>query len=180
MKDQASDKSGGAEQDLHFGAVSATVERTAKWDYRFMRLAQYLGTWSKDRSRRVGCVIIGPENDIRSTGYNGFPRDIDDSVEHRYERPLKYMWTEHAERNAIYNAARLGTPVGGCRMYLPWYPCIDCARAIVQCRISELIAIEPDWNDPQWKDHFGVTRQLFSETELIVRFLDPKRLRDDE
>src|SRR5438093_7701851 len=128
-------------------------EKQAKWDARFMRLAQHIGEWSKDPSRGVGCVIVGPDNDVLVTGYNGFPRGVNDEVEARYERPLKYLWTEHAERNAIYNAARRGIPLANARMYLPWYPCVDCARAIVQCRLAELIALEPNWDDRQWSEH---------------------------
>jgi dCMP deaminase len=65
-------------------------------------------------------------------------------------------------------------------MYLPWYPCVDCARAIVQCRLSELIALEPDWDDAQWSEHFQITRQLFSETDLKLRFLKPEVLVNTE
>src|SRR6266581_3511885 len=98
------------------------------WDTRFMVLARHIALWSKDPSRRVGCVIVGPNNEVRATGFNGFPRGVDDTKVERYDRPIKYLWTEHAERNAIYNAVRSGTPLDGCRMYLPWFPCMDCAR----------------------------------------------------
>ena len=76
-------------------------------DDRFMNLA-YVAEWSKDRSTKVGCVVIGPDREVRSMGYNGFPRGINDEIERRHARPDKY--TEHAERNAIYNAARVGVP----------------------------------------------------------------------
>src|SRR5689334_8457570 len=102
--------------------VESTV---ADWDSRFMKLAQQIATWSKDRSRQVGCVIVGPSNEIRAAGFNGFPRGVDDLNERRHTRPAKYKWTEHAERNAIYNAARVGIPLQGSRMYLPWFPCMD-------------------------------------------------------
>src|ERR1700739_3518019 len=78
------------------------------WDRRFMVLAASIGSWSKDRSAKTGCVIVGPDRLIRSTGFNGFVRGVDDEVAARHERPAKYSWTEHAERNGIYNAARLG------------------------------------------------------------------------
>src|SRR5262245_49631273 len=120
------------------------------WDSRFMRLAEHIGGWSKDRSTRVGCVIVGPNREIRSTGYNGFPRGVEDLVDERHSRPAKYKWTEHAERNAIYNAARIGVSIDGCAMYVPWFPCMDCARAIVQSGLSVLVAYRPDLDDPQW------------------------------
>jgi len=140
------------------------------WDIRFMELARQIGQWSKDRSRRVGCVIVGPKNEIRATGFNGFPRGVDDSVEARHERPAKYRWTEHAERNAIFNATRIGTPLEGCRIYVPWYPCMPCARAIVQVGISELICVEPDLSDPQWAADFAEVPDLLREGGVNVRF----------
>jgi dCMP deaminase len=87
------------------------------WDKFFMDMAKLVASKSKDRSRKVGCVIVGPDNEVRSVGYNGFPRGIADHIEWRHERPAKYKWTEHAERNAIYNSARAGIRTEGCRIY---------------------------------------------------------------
>lgn len=144
-----------------------------KWDRRFMDLARLISTWSKDRSTQVGCVIVGRNHVVHSTGYNGFPRGIDDEVEERHQRPVKYLWTEHAERNAIYNAASSGIPLLGSTAYVTWYPCVDCARALVQSGIRELVAFEPDWHDPKWGEHFLVTRELLAESGMAVRFLPP-------
>lgn len=145
------------------------------WDQKFMGLALHVAGWSKDRSRRVGCVIVGQGNEVRATGYNGFPRGIDDEAEHRHARPAKYAWTEHAERNAIYNSARSGVSTAQCKMYVPWYPCMDCARAIVQSGIAELVAVEPDWSDRVWGEQFHSVRELFDEVvasgSLRVRFV---------
>lgn len=141
------------------------------WDEYFMQLAALVATRSKDRSVQVGCVIAGPDNEIRSTGYNGFPRGIDDTIEARYERPEKYLWTEHAERNAIYNAARMGTALKGCRAYLPWFPCMDCARALVQAGVVELVSYEPDLQDKRWGEHFRRALLLFGEAGVHVRYI---------
>jgi dCMP deaminase len=140
-----------------------------------MELARHVGQWSKDRTTRIGSVIAGPNNEIRATGYNGFPRGVDDSIGERFERPGKYLWTEHAERNAIYNAARIGVPLEGCRIYIPWFPCIDCARAIVQCGLVEVVAIEPDWSDTHWGEHFRIAREMFRESSLSVTFMENVR-----
>lgn len=99
---------------------------------------------SKDRSRKVGAVIIGQEGEVRSTGYNGFPRGVDDDIEARHERPAKYHWTEHAERNAIYQAARVGTPLRGSILVCVAEGdgigvCSDCARGIIQAGIKMVI-----------------------------------------
>ena len=140
------------------------------WDSRWMSLAREIGRWSKDRSRGVGCVIVGPNNELRSTGFNGFPRGVDDEVDERHQRPAKYKWTEHAERNAIYNAARVGIPLEGCRIYLPWFPCMDCARAIIQTGISELICMEPSPHDSIWAADFADVPQMLREGGVRVRW----------
>jgi dCMP deaminase len=141
------------------------------WDTRFLSLAALVATWSKDDSRKVGCVIVGPDHDIRAIGFNGFPRGVDDNIPARKERPAKYAWTEHAERNAIYNAARIGVPLKGCTAYLPWFPCMDCARAIAQAGISELVCgQEPDLSDPKWGADFASVPVLLREAGVSLRF----------
>lgn len=141
------------------------------WDDYFMNLARAVAERSKDRSTKVGCVIVGPDNEIRSTGYNSFPRGINDDVPERHARPEKYVWTEHAERNAIYAAARVGTPLKGCKAYLPWFPCMDCARALIQSGIVELIGVQPDLNDPRWGEDFKRVGTLMAEAGVAVRFV---------
>jgi dCMP deaminase len=136
-----------------------------EWDLRFFELAKFVGQWSKDRSRKVGCVIVGRGREIRAIGYNGFPRGTDDGVIERHDRPTKYLWTEHAERNAIFQAARVGFALEGCTMYLPWFPCMDCARAIVQSGIARLIAVRPDPTDREWGTQFQAALQLLAETK---------------
>lgn len=143
------------------------------WDKRFIALALHIADWSKDRSTKVGCVIVGSNNEIRAIGYNGFVRGADDFLEERHARPAKYDWTEHAERNAIYQAARCGISLQGTRMYLPWFPCMDCARAIVQAGIVELIAFEPDISDARWGEHFKNSQLLFAESGIKLRFVAP-------
>jgi dCMP deaminase len=146
------------------------------WDYRFLQLAQVVGSWSKDRSRKVGCVIVDDERGIKALGYNGFPRGIEDTFEARHSRPAKYLWTEHAERNAIYHAARMGIRLEGCTMYLPWFPCMDCARAIVQAGIKRLVAFRPDTSDPQWGEQFVAALELIREVGVTLELIEPSDL----
>lgn len=138
-----------------------------------MDLALHVGEWSKDRSTRVGCVVVGPDREIRSVGYNGFPRGIMDDMESRHARPLKYCWTEHAERNAIYNAARIGVSLQNCRMYLTWFPCVECARAIVQVGLAERVASRPNLSDPQWGEQFAISLALLEESGVAIRWYKP-------
>lgn len=120
------------------------------WDQYFLVIATAVASKSKDLSTDVGCVIVGPDHEIRSTGFNGFPRGCRDDVEDRKERPLKYVYTEHAERNAIYNAARNGVPLNWCTMYITHAPCTKCARGIIQAGIKEVKY--PNYNSFEGRD----------------------------
>ena len=143
------------------------------WDDYFINLCYAVSNKSKDCAKHVGCVIVGPEHEVRSTGYNGFPRKVDDTVSSRHERPSKYMWTEHAERNAIYNAARNGIALGGTTLYSTLYPCMKCARGIVQSGIVEIVSPAPDAESAEmykrYEVEFNYTREMFSETGLVWR-----------
>jgi len=88
----------------------------AKWDVRFLELALHISQWSKDPSTKVGCVVVGPDREIRSTGFNGFPRGINDSIDRLSDREQKYPLICHAEENAIMHAARIGISLKGCRV----------------------------------------------------------------
>ncbi|MFA4994498.1 MAG: dCMP deaminase family protein [Bdellovibrionales bacterium] len=144
------------------------------WDQKFMRLAQHIAGWSKDRGRKVGAVIVGPDNELRSTGYNGLPRGVRDDVEERHgkETGEKYLWCAHAERNAIYNAARVGIPVKGCRIYGTLYPCVDCVIALIQSGITELITAKPNFKDPQWGEGYKRADIMLKEAKIKVRYMD--------
>src|SRR5260221_5874004 len=109
------------------------------WDQYYMDICKAVAARSKDPNTQLGCVIVGPNHEIRSTGYNSFPRGIRDDVPERLARPAKYLWIEHAERNAICNAARAGTATEGCSIFVEIMPCMDCARAIVQAGIVEAV-----------------------------------------
>jgi dCMP deaminase len=144
------------------------------WDQKFIKLAQHIASWSKDRTTKVGAVVIGADNEIRATGYNGIPRGVRDDVETRYSKETKekYLWFAHAERNAIYNAARVGVPLKGCRIYSTLYPCVDCVIALIQSGIVELITTKPNFNDPQWGESYKRAKIMLEEANILVRFLD--------
>ena len=138
-----------------------------KWHKRFMEVAELIATWSKDPSTKTGAVVVGPDREIRSTGYNGLVRGVDDDKEERMERPTKYDFFEHAERNAIYNACLTGTSLKGCTIYCTLTPCTDCARAIIQTGIKEVVTYEykPKSDDPKntWRDKLNYSAQMFEE-----------------
>lgn len=140
------------------------------WDARFLELATNIASWSKDRSTGTGAIIVDGEKDIVSIGYNGFPRRCNDDVDSRHERPAKYMYTEHAERNSIYNCARKGISTNGCTMYLMWFPCAACARAIIQSGISRLVCYRPDMDNTKWGEDFIVAQELLEESSVEVTY----------
>ena len=96
---------------------------TSKWDIRFIELARHISGWSKDPSTKVGCVVVGEDREIRSTGFNGFPRGIDDDPERLADREKKYPLICHAEENAIMHAARIGVSLKDSTAYVTWPPC---------------------------------------------------------
>ena len=110
-----------------------------KWDRRFLDLASHISGWSKDPSTKVGCVVVGEDREIRSTGFNGFPRGIEDSMERLDDRELKYPLTCHAEENAIMHAARIGISLKDCTAYVTWPPCTRCARSLIQAGVVEVV-----------------------------------------
>lgn len=144
-----------------------------KWKQRMLALANHIATWSKDQSTKVGCVIADNDSRVLSTGYNGFPVGVDDDVPERHERPLKYRYTAHAEANAIYTAAHHGVALCCATMYLPWYPCCDCAKAIVQSGIGYLVCYKPDLTDARWGEDFVISQVILSEGGVEVEYLDP-------
>lgn len=148
----------------------------ANWDKRFMNLAEHVSGWSKDRSAKVGCVIVGPHHEVRATGYNGFPRGSDDTVEDRHQRPLKYKWVEHSERNAVANAARCGTSLNGCTAYTPFFPCTDCGRLLAQSGIVKIVTLEPDWTHERWGSDFKVSLEILEESGVEIRWFPPSEM----
>jgi len=143
------------------------------WDQTFLTLAKETAKRSKDPSTKVGAVIVGPDNEVRSLGYNCFPRGVDDDAPGRLDRPLKYKWLEHAERNAVYNAARVGIPLKGCSIYVSWLPCSDCSRAIIQSGLTELVV--EDLSVPErWRADFLVSMTMLREAKIHLRQPDSK------
>jgi len=142
------------------------------WDAYYLNLCRQVAARSKDPNTQIGCLIVGPAHEIRSTGYNSFPRGIRDDVPERRTRPAKYLWMEHAERNAIYNAARAGASMEGCTIYVDIMPCMDCARAIVQAGIRAVVISQErmaQYSSDQYDEHFHNVEVLFDEAGVSIR-----------
>ena len=148
------------------------MRQVPSWDQYYLDICKVVAARSKDPNTQVGCVIVGPAHEIRTTGYNSLPRGIDDTIPERLERPTKYLWIEHAERNAICNAARCGTPLEGCTIYIELMPCMDCARAIVQAGIKEVVVSGKrmeQYSSAYYDEHFSMVEVLFREACIRVR-----------
>ena len=140
-----------------------------KWDKRFLDLAAHISTWSKDPSTKVGCVVVGEDREIRSTGFNGFPRGIEDDEERLSDRNQKYPLICHAEENAIMHAARTGISLKGNTAYVTWPPCSRCTRSLIQAGVSEVVY--PDEIDipDRWQDDFSTASSMMEEAGVKVR-----------
>ena len=116
------------------------------WDEYFMGIAMLAAKRSKDPNTQVGACIVSPENIIISTGYNGMPKGCSDD-EFPWERDgeeTKYPYVVHAELNAILNAN--GRDLRGSRLYVALFPCNECAKAIIQSGVAEVIYLSDKYD----------------------------------
>ena len=118
------------------------------WDEYFMGIACLSALRSKDPSTQVGACIVNQDKRILSMGYNGMPHSCDDD-EYPWERgeglDSKYLYVCHAELNAILNNG--GRSLQGCKIYVALFPCNECAKAIIQSGIKEVIYISDKYKD---------------------------------
>lgn len=138
-----------------------------KWDYRFLDLAEFISSWSKDPSTKVGAVVTDQNNRIISIGYNGFPQDIKDD-ERLLDRDTKYKIIVHGEMNAILFANR---SLNNCTLYTyPFMPCPRCASMIIQTGIKRVVSYNS--MPERWKDEFKISTSLFSESGVELKLYD--------
>lgn len=146
---------------------------------QYFRLIKFMANlFSKDESTKVGALFIRPQTyEILTLGYNGMPRGIDEKNEERWKRPIKYEYTEHAERNAIFNAARTGTSLLGSICIVTLFPCCDCARGIIQSGAKMIVSLDPFVNVDddalnRWGSKWNTSIEMFKEAGVEIYFLD--------
>lgn len=123
---------------------------------------------SKDRSTKVGAVVLDDDYNVRASGYNGFPRGVNDKVEARHERPLKYKWTAHSEENCVAQAARVGVSLKGCTLLVTsLHPCTGCSRMIIQSGIKRVLAPAQAEND-RWNEEAEIAMEMLAEAGVEV------------
>lgn len=137
---------------------------------------------SKDPSTRVGAVIVGPDREIRSAGFNGFPRGVADTPERLNDRDTKLRLVVHGEMNAILAAARVGIPLKGCTLYLAatdqsgtvWggAPCTRCTVEIIQAGISSIAAPPLRLAPSRWHDDCAFAQSLLIEAGLSFKEIE--------
>lgn len=146
-----------------------TQDNRDKWDRRFLHLAAHIAHWSKDPSTQVGCVVVGLDREIRSTGFNGFPRGIDDTLARLQDREHKYALICHAEENAIMHAARIGVSLKGCVAYVTWPPCTRCARSLIQAGVQTVVYPQEVAIPQRWVADFELSSAMFTEAGIQRR-----------
>ena len=113
------------------------------WDEYFMGIAKLSAMRSKDPNTQVGSCIVSKENRILSMGYNGAPNGFDDDnfpwAREGKKIDTKYMYVCHSELNAILNYSGNTNDLKGARIYVYYFPCNECAKAIIQAGIKEVI-----------------------------------------
>ena len=139
------------------------------WDEYFMGVALLAAQRSKDPNTQVGACIVSQDNIILSTGYTGLPNGCSDD-EFPWERQgeeTKYPYVVHAELNAILNSG--GRVLKGAKLYVALFPCNECAKAIIQCGIREVIYLSDKYADT---DNVRASKRMLRSAGVIYRQLD--------
>lgn len=144
------------------------------WDEYFMGVALLASKRSKDPSTQVGACIVDDQNRILSTGYNGFPQGCSDD-EYPWEREgedgnTKYPYVVHAELNSILNAG--GKSLKGAKIYVALFPCNECAKAIIQSGITEVIYLSDKYHDT---DSMRASRRMLDSAGVKLIQINPSK-----
>jgi|TARA_Y100000992_G_C21243049_1_gene481754 dCMP deaminase len=123
-----------------------------KWDYRFIKLAKEIASWSKDPSTKVGAIAVNDKR-IIATGYNGFPKGIEDSNNRLSDRNTKLAFMVHAEKNLIYNATSHGVCLKNSTVYIYGLPCCsECFKGLIQVGIIRVVMPNIVIHGNKWKE----------------------------
>lgn len=144
-----------------------------EWTNYFLGIAEQVKLKSKDESTQIGAVIVGKDKEILSTGYNSFPRGLDDNLSERQERPEKYYFMVHAEANAIVNAAKNGISINGSKIFLTCgIPCSECTKLIINSGIKEIICknVDNDVKGDIWAKSKEKSIEMIKECNIKLSF----------
>ena len=141
------------------------------WDEYFMGVALLASNRSKDPSTQVGACIVSPDNIILSTGYNGMPKGCsdDDYPWNRDGDDNKYSYVVHAELNAILNSN--GKDLTDSRIYVALFPCNECAKAIIQSGIKEVVYLSDKYSSTP---STVASKRMLKSAGVMCRKLSPE------
>jgi dCMP deaminase len=138
------------------------------WDQYFMGVALLSAQRSKDPNTQVGSCIVDARKRIVAIGYSGFPTGCsDDDLPWAREGEFldtKYAYVCHAELNAILNSNC--ADLTGTTIYTALFPCNECAKAIIQSGISEVVFLSDKHRD---SDSDKASRTLLAMAGVKVR-----------
>ena len=137
-----------------------------------MRQALALASHSPDPNTQNAAILASDDGEFLAFEVNEFPWLVAQTDE-RWERPTKYFYVEHAERNVLYSALRNGVPTKGNTIVCPWAACADCARGIIQSGIATLIRL-PSVNHGHWEESCRIADEMFAEAGVkVIELTEP-------
>ena len=143
-----------------------------RWDEYFMGVALLSAQRSKDPNTQVGACIVNPDKKIVGVGYNGFPSGCnDDELPWAREGAYldtKYPYVCHAELNAILNS--ISRDLKGCSIYVALFPCNECAKAIIQSGIKEIVYLSDKYAET---DSVVASKRMLNQAGVVLRQLKP-------
>lgn len=145
-------------------------ERTAE----YLRNAYCLARQSKDPSNQNGATVISNTGEVIATGNNNFPVGVEFTKERSEVRPNKYRYFEHAERAALYQAARTGRRTFGSTMYVPWAACCDCARGIINAGVSTVVMHDArmQMTPERWQSSVNEALEMLVEGRVTLQYYE--------
>jgi dCMP deaminase len=137
---------------------------------RLLERAVTAAAGSPNEIRKVGALLMTGDRSTEITGCNSFPPRVRNLPE-RVAGDNRFIWLEHAERAAIFEAARRGLATDGGTLVSTYFPCTDCARAIVQSGVTTVATPRPEFDDPVWGESFRTSATILEEGAVEVIFL---------
>lgn len=142
---------------------------------KFLPIATAVQQMSKDPSTKVGAIALDENFNIISTGYNGFPRGVNDDRERYLDKQTKYMLVSHAEMNVVAQAAYAGRSLKGSTVIVTQlFPCTTCTKLLIQAGVKTVIA--PNTIEGKWGDEAKWSKLMFDEAGVDVMFTSDQTL----
>lgn len=159
--------------EFHLGEFARQFKNIGETPEMLMSMALGMASESRDPSTQNAAFLAMPNGIpiLETAAVNSFPRGVVNN-EPRWQRPIKYDFVEHAERNAIYTAARLGISTEGMTLVAVWAACSDCARAIIQSGISRVIRYHHEDEPTHWQDKIMNAEVMLAEAGVEVITLE--------